>query len=497
MIDRQTVFEIHRLHNLGFKERNIARKLRLSRPTVKKYIENPNPQRPKPIIRASKLDSYKDRIKQFLEDDPQVKAPVVLQRIAKQGFDGKITIVRDYLKKLRGQQNFRTAFIRFESPAGEQMQIDWGHFGSIGYGETMRKLYAFAAIECYSRMAYVEFTHSQNQHTLHQAILNAFTYFGGSTEQIVVDNMLTAVIERQGSLIRFNDAFLDFLRIFNITPIACNVASPHEKGKIENIIKYLRHNFWPLRTFTDLCDVNRQVKTWLDTVANVRTHQTTGKRPADRLADVSLRPLPQLLPDCRQTETLRVYNDFAVRFDGNTYTAPPWAIGKQVTLKADQTTVILFYQEKKIAVHNRCWQRKQRIETDSHRRQVKKLNRKLWLDKDINAFSSLGQEAVDYLNALAQAGQPIKKNVSKLLSLKDDYGAVSVIYAIKKALVHNAIGADYIENILYQEMTPKNQHPPVRLKKESLNHICLAEPSLAQYDAHVLKGRKNDDRNHH
>ena len=106
MIDRQTVFEIHRLHNLGLTERKIARKLRLSRPTVKKYIENPNPQRPKPIIRASKLDAYKDRIKQFLEDDPQVKAPVVLQRIAKQGFDGKITIVRDYLKKLRGQQTF-------------------------------------------------------------------------------------------------------------------------------------------------------------------------------------------------------------------------------------------------------------------------------------------------------------------------------------------------------------------------------------------------------
>ncbi len=234
MIDRQTVFEIHRLHNLGFTERNIARKLRLSRPTVKKYIENPNPQRPRQIIRSSKLDAYKNRIKQFLEDDPQVKAPVVLQRIEKEGSDGKITIVRDYLKKLRGQQTFRTAFIRFESPAGQQMQIDWGHFGALGYGDTMRKLYAFAAIECYSRMAYVEFTHSQNQQALHQGILNAFTYLGGSTEQIVVDNMLTAVIERQGSLIRFNDAFYDFLRTFHITPIACNPATPHENGSVEN-----------------------------------------------------------------------------------------------------------------------------------------------------------------------------------------------------------------------------------------------------------------------
>ena len=190
--------------------------------------------------------------------------------------------------------------------------------------------------------------------------------------------------------------------------------------------------------------MNRQATNWLDTVANVRIHQGTGKRPSDRLAQVRLRPLPDLLPDCRETQTLKVYNDFAVRFDANVYTAPPWAIGKQVTVKADQSTVSIFYRDKKISAHDRCWQRGQRIETASHREQVKKLKRKLLLDKYITAFSSLGSEAVAYLEALAQARQPIKKNVSKLLCLKDDYGPVSVIYAIKKALIHNAIGADYI-----------------------------------------------------
>ena len=90
MIDRQTVFEIHRLHDLGFTERKIARKLRLSRPTVKKYIENPEPPRQQIISRASKLDAYRDRIEAFLEQDPEVKAPVVLQRIEKEGFDVKI-----------------------------------------------------------------------------------------------------------------------------------------------------------------------------------------------------------------------------------------------------------------------------------------------------------------------------------------------------------------------------------------------------------------------
>ncbi len=490
MIDRQTVFEIHRLHNLGWKERKIARKLAISRPTVRKYIEDPEPVRQHRNPRGSKLNPFRDLIQAFVEEDPEVNAAVILQHIKEQGFDGKITIVRDYLRALRGQRRLPTAFIRFESDPGKQMQIDWGHFGHLVYKDTKRKLYALAVIECYSRMIYVEFTHSQNQSALHQCLLNAFTFFGGTSQEIVVDNMVTAVIERKGSLIRFNDAFLDFLRVFSIVPIACNVAAPHEKGKIENAIKYLRYNFWPLRTFTDLDDVNRQVRRWLDTVANVRVHQTTLECPRDRFEGVGLKPLPELLPDCRETETLRVYNDFAVRFDGNTYTTPPWAIGKHVTLKADRQRVIIFHQHKKLAVHDRCWQRGHRVETPSHKDQVRKLQRKLWLDKDIAAFSSIGKEAVTYLQALSQARQPIKKNVSKLLSLKDDYGTTSIIYALKRALVHNAIGADYIENILYQEMTPKKQHPPVRLNKEALNNIRLPEPSLAEYDAHVAKRSK-------
>jgi len=231
MIDRQTVFEIHRLHHQGLKIRKIARKLRISRQTVQRYVENPEPEKPK-IARSSKLDPYRDRIKQLLEEDPEVNAPVVLQRIEKEGFDGKITILRDYLRHLRGQQRFHTPYIRIESPPGVQMQVDWGHFGTLVYGDTLRKLYALAVIECYSRAAYVEFTHSQNQQSLHQALLNAFVYLGGTSQEMVVDNMITAVIERQGSLIRFNDAFYDFLRIFHIRPIACNLASPHEKGYV-------------------------------------------------------------------------------------------------------------------------------------------------------------------------------------------------------------------------------------------------------------------------
>ena len=68
--------------------------------------------------------------------------------------------------------------------------------------------------------------------------------------------------------------------------------------------------------------------------ANVRIHQTTGERPIERFQRVSLRPLPELLPDCRETLTVLVHKDFAVRFDANAYSTPPWTVGKKVVLKA-------------------------------------------------------------------------------------------------------------------------------------------------------------------
>jgi len=494
MIDRKMVFEIHRLKNVEYSERQIARELRLGRDTVKKYLENPEgavaPKKPK----VSKLDAYCEMTDSLLEEYPFIQAPVVLQRLQENGFDGQITIVRDYLRKHREKAlKNRQAFIRFESAPGKQLQIDWGHFDALTYGATKRKLYALAVIESYSRMLYVQFTHSQRQEVLHQALLNAFRFFGTSPEEVVVDNMLTAVTERWGRLIRFNDAFLDFLRPFKITPVACNIRSPQEKGKIERSIQYIRQNFWPARTFTDLMDVQNQVNQWRDTVANIRIHQTTGEKPQDRFAKITPRPLPEGLPDCRETETVLVHKDFAVIFDGNQYTAPPWTVGKHLILKADFNTVTLYHLQKQVTAHFRSWERKQRIELPSHREQVKKLQNKLWRQRDIALLSSLCSEAVDYLSAIAQARQPVQKTAAILLTLKDKYGEEALICAVRKAIVHKAYGAEYIRNILHQESTPKKQHPPVKLKNEELNNLRLTTPSLTEYDAYILKRRRDHE----
>jgi transposase len=493
MIDQRTIFEIYRLANEGLSVRKIAHRVHLNRKTVTRYLDDPNPTRAA-VKRPSKLDPFKEEISKMLEIDPKASAVVIAQRIAPLGFDGEITILRDYLRKVRGRSRKRQPFIRFESPPGQQCQIDWGHFGSLTYGNTNRKLSCMAVMESYSRLLYLEFTHSQRQETLHRCLLNAFRFFKGTPKELVHDNMVTAVIERDGPLIRFNEAFLQFLLPFKIVPIACNVASPHEKGKIEKgAIHYIRYNFWPLRSFTDLKDLQAQADHWRDHIANVRVHSTTGQKPIDRFKAEAMRPLPDLLSDCRDTALCKVYPDFSIRFDGNSYTVPPWAIDKEVVAKADHQSLTIYYRDKPIATHTRSWEKKKRIELPSHRQAARKHQRNLWRSQEMAAFISLGEEAKTYIEHLTSTNQPIKKNLKKLLALKDEYGAFALIGAIKKAFLHNAYGAHYIENILYQEMTPKKHHTPVKVKQENLNHIRLQQPSLAQYDAFVIKRRKDHD----
>jgi transposase len=495
MLSRHRVFEIHRLKDEGYTNRAIARNLKIGRNTVRRYLDNPEKTFTPRKKRVSKLDPFKPFIDECLKKDPFVSAPVLLRKIKAQGYLGQITILTDYLKEKRERTKIRKAYIRFESEPAEQMQVDWGHFGSIPYGSSLRKLYALVVIESFSRMLYVEFTHSQKQEALHLCLLNAFSYFKGTPKTILVDNMLTAVTDREAGLIRYNEAFLDFLRPFHIVPKACNLYAPYEKGKVESGVKYLRNNFLPLREYTDLTDIQTQVLEWLDQQANIRIHQTTAQSPKERFGQVKLRALPSLMPEPLECHTLSVQKDFAVKFDTNFYTTPPWTIGKKVTLKADQHTLWIHYKDKQVCSYPRCWERKRRIETPGHVEQVKKLRYKQWESKEVAHFASLGEEFREYLEHLPKSNQSLKKQIAGLLFLYDQYGLKSLSWAILKALKYKAYGTDYIENILYQEMIPIHQHPPVKLKNEALNRIRLTQTTLNDYDALILKRRKSHDKN--
>jgi hypothetical protein len=117
------------------------------------------------------------------------------------------------------------------------------------------------------------------------------------------------------------------------------------KGKVERGgIGYVRQNFWPLRQFADLSDVNRHAREWLDEFANQRLHRETRQRPCDHFRPDCLRCLPALTPDYRDTAEALVQKDLRLQFDGNRYCAPPHLVAQCLTVKADASSVTLYHR---------------------------------------------------------------------------------------------------------------------------------------------------------
>jgi transposase len=500
MLSPEQINEIHRLHLVEkWPLRKIARHIHIGRRTLAKYLDTPAPT-PSPRLRASKLDAFKPALAELLERDPEAPATVLLQRLQTLGYQGGITILKDHLQALEKHAVQRRAYVRVEPGAGERFDVDWGHFGALSYGTTPRKLYAFCLVECHSRKMYLEFTHSQGFETFVRCHIHAFQQLGGCARELWFDNLATAVAEHEGNLVRFNPRFLAFAREYGFIPRACHVAAAWEKGKVERAIGYVRQNFWPLRSFADLADVNAQARRWLDEVANRRRHRETSQAPEDRFQPETLRPLPVLAPDYRDATEATVHKDLRLSFDGNRYCVPPRYVGHRLTVKADSYSLTIYHQTHEIVSYARCWER-------GHTFGAERFQKELYAHMAAaqrsaaqqRLVSLLGAVAETYLRQLAQTDRSLSRQVRELLELVRDYGPQAVSTAIEKAHAARAFGSDYVANILRQQQVQRQTQPPVRLQRPELNELATDPLSLAAYDAFILRSRKEacDDPSSH
>lgn len=145
MLTPDQISELHRLHWVEkWPLRKIARHLGIGRRTIAKYLKSPA-AKPARRERTRKIDPWKEAIGELLAKDPDANAPVLAQRLKPLGFDGGITIIKDYLRALRKNAVARRAYVRVEPAPGERFDVDWGHFGALVYNGATRKLYASAS----------------------------------------------------------------------------------------------------------------------------------------------------------------------------------------------------------------------------------------------------------------------------------------------------------------------------------------------------------------
>lgn len=288
MLNQEEYMEVKILQRQGKSIREIARNLGISRNTVRTYLRSEKPfiyQRRTRV--ASKLDPYKKQIIERIKEAHPIRIPatVIYREIRKQGYQGKERIVQYFLRELYEENQPKEQLVRFETPPGKQMQVDW----TILQGGKNRLL-AFAGVLGYSRSAYVEFVFSETLDMLLKCHENSFEYFGGVPEEILYDNMKTVVTERDRygkGKHGFQKEFWDFAKHYGFMPRLCRPYRAKTKGKVERFIRYLKESFYnpfiTQRKEIDLFELNYEVKKWLKEIADLRLLRDFGERPIDRI----------------------------------------------------------------------------------------------------------------------------------------------------------------------------------------------------------------------
>lgn len=383
--------EIHQLARLGFKKAKIARYLVIDVRTVAKYLAMSEEDYQRFLAcgsqRNKKLNAYEGFVRDKLIEFPDTSAAQMHDWLKEHHPDfPAITgrTVYNFVMFVRGQHNIpvvelqRDYFPVEELPYGQQAQVDFGQYNMRTSSGGRKKVWFFVMVLSRSRMKYlwfseVPFTASATS----QAHERAFAFFGGVPETIVYDLDRIMVIDENMGEVLLTAVFKAYVGSVGFKLHFCRKADPQSKGKVENVVGYVKKNFLYNRPYVDTDGLNTQGLAWLGRTANHLPHNVTKKSPqAEHLMEQQhLRPHKPVLME-NQYRSYYVRKNNTISYRSNFYSLPAGTYqgrGSQVLLKeAGQTIAIYSRDEQLICSHHIAGGKGKTVINTNHRRDSSK-----------------------------------------------------------------------------------------------------------------------------
>lgn len=372
MVSVSVYEEIQRCKRLGKEKTTTARQLRLARGTVRKFWSMSEGEydahRRQAMTRRHRFDPYRDEIITMVElnaaDGETVRGSSIYDVLEERHgvLPGSERTLRNYVRILRETGAIDTSRRRpirrpqDEPKPGDQLQIDFGEYSLGG----SRRAYLYAAVLAASRARYVAVqdhpfrTVEVIRHTLH-----AFRYFGGRPKTLVIDQDRLMTVSENAGEIRHTTEFEHFIREQDLKVWLCRKADPQSKGKVENLVKFVKTSFFSARRFAAVDEVHKPLGEWLGRRANGKIHQATARIPAvvlEREERPRLRALRGSIYDQRvdnSADTRKADEKGLISFLGNRYSVPPEYAETTVAVRLDRLHVRIHDADTggEIAVH--------------------------------------------------------------------------------------------------------------------------------------------------
>ena len=486
------VKQIIQLYQSGKSKRDIARVVGISRNTVKKYLH---------LIKARGY-SYKEfldlddqSIYEVLKEDhsKNKKGPVELEQffpymekeLRKTGVN-RWVLWEEYKAKhpngysyarfcLHYQQWSKStdSCMHIEHKAGDKVFVDYaGKKLQIVDRQTgeITPVEVFVAILGASQLTYAEASYTQQSEDFISSMQRAMIYFGGVPAAIVPDNLKSAVTKSCKYEPKINECFADFGFHYGTHILATRSYKPRDKAMVEKAVSIVYSRIYaPLRNriFYSLAELNEAIKERLEAynAMNFKARNYSRRDLFNSVEKSALNPLPAEGFQIKHYSLATVQKNSHVYLsqDKHYYSVPFRFTGKKVKVSYTKTTVEIYHNYQRIAIHGRGKNPYGYTSIKEHLPSAHQFVSEWSPEKFINWAKAYGQSVHQYILKVLDNRQHPEQNYKScigILQFEKKYGKERLNNACIRGLYYNNYSYPVIKNILEKGMD--------QLKEESI-----------------------------
>lgn len=445
------------LFEKGYSKTQIAKMLEIDRKTVRKVLKYPDKEykmekKPHP----SMLDKYREFIETSIYKE--LSATRIFQDLQREyGFEGGYSTVRDYIRKIKADN--QKAYMVIQTLPGEESQVDFGYIGTLNVGGKRKKAWVFIMTLSYSRYMFVKIVFDQKVKTFIQCHVDAFKYFGGVPETVKIDNLKAGIIEANFFEPIVQRTYAAFAAHYDFWAQPCRVYRPTDKGKVESSVDYVKENCFKGRDFTDIDEAVAFLNHWLETIANVRIHGTTKRKPAEIFHTIEKAKLKELVTEdfiFSDSARATVHINCHLSYKANYYSVPFQYIGMELDVIEVNNLVKIYFEQKEVALHTLCTGEKgKHITNKDHYPQHKNITLEDILSRQRKEMAAIGQAALAFFDEFAR--EDLKKYdyriISGILALRKKYKDETIDAACARAAYYGSYSYTTVRKICQKDLT--------------------------------------------
>lgn len=455
MVDIEYIRKKHFIE--GWSIRKISRNLDVARQTIRKAIQSSEIPQYK-LSRAKScpvMDPYKDVIREWLESDKNQPAKQrhtarrIFNRLCEEyDFTGSESSVR---RLVRQEKNIlKEAFVPLTADWGEQTQVDWGR-AKVYINNRLTEVSLFCLRLKASLVPFVRAYPTEKLEAFLDGHRRAFEWLGGVPWNLVYDNPKTAVTKILKGPHREEHVLFSSLRAHYLFGSEfCNPNSGHEKGTVENLVKYVRLNAMvPVPQVKSLEELNQILLGWCEKQRQIRKKDWEQEHK-------EFRPLPATPFKCSRTHMVKSNRLLLFQFDRNYYSVPVACGHQSLRIEAFVDRIEVYDNNQMVAIHARSYSRGEKIMELEHYLPV--IATKPRVVKNALVVRKLPEIYQKLRIELCYREPEGYREYAKILLLNMEFNFEDVLLAIKESLKSGYVGFEHIRQLLISKGLKSKPH---------------------------------------